>query len=480
MSPLRSLLLRAGLALALLAPGLPAREPQAFLPTRSSDPMHWGTFISCVQTFERFLGPRLPEWAVHTRILSYTARRPLYDGAGRPLLDARGLPMTAPIHLSGRVFFPPVWRMRGAGPMPVVIYSHGTSLLKDAVASEFGGHEWIFGAAAAAYYGFAVAMPDQPGMGGDGQAYHPFCHGRSLAYAVVDAIPAIRRAFGEDPFLAQNGYAWDGRIFLMGYSEGGYASLAAAREMETHREDFQGPRGFMLAGSACMAGPFDISGTTRRRILQPMAAYQHPFFIPYVVLGYHEVYGRIMDPLEVLSPELLRTGEDGNIQEWCNGFTDGLVVDELIAQRLKVPIGGVVLRDLLNPAWAASVLEDPAFAAGPLQDILRENDLGPGWTPSRPILFTQSPDDQVVPIANTLEVMGTLEAALRERGQDPQGLLQFRPFCRPGSGVGHVRGVFLGIPKAFDWIYRGMPDETAEEAAPGETGYTEDFISALP
>ena len=68
--------------------------------------------------------------------------------------------------------------------------------------SEYGGHEWILGAAAAAYYGFAVAMPDQPGMGGDSQAYHPFCHGKSLAYSTLDALPALERLVGDPGDLA--------------------------------------------------------------------------------------------------------------------------------------------------------------------------------------------------------------------------------------------------------------------------------------
>lgn len=476
MPSLRSLFLGAGFAVALATPpGLLAREPQALLPTRSNDPMHWGTFISCARVFEQFVGPHLPDWAVHTQVLSYASRKPRYDEAGRPLLDAQGRRVTEPIHLSGRVFYPPAWRMRPDRRMPIVIYSQGTTLLKDAVASEFGGHEWMFAAAAAAYYGFAVAMPDPPGMGGDGQAYHPYCHAQSLAYAVVDSIPAIRGTFREDPYLVRNGYAWDGRVFLMGYSEGGFASLAAAREMETHREDFTGERGFMLAGSACMAGPFDLPGTMRRRILQPGTAFDHPFFIPYFVLGYHEVYGRLWDPLEVLKPELLRTEDDGNLLSWCNGFTDGLVVNERIAIRMKVPIGGVVLRDMLNPEWTARVLDDPAFESGPLRDVLRENDPGLGWAPTRPILFAQSPEDRVVPLGNTLAAMASLAATARERGQDTRGLLQFQLLCRPGSSIGHVAGAFLGIPKALDWIYRGMPDESQELA-----GYDLDPAPALP
>lgn len=443
-----------GVALAILATPLGAQPPQTLLPTRPGDPACWGTFIACAQFVEQWAGPRMPDWVVHSSLLSYSARKPLYGDLGRPLLDDRGQQRTASIHQSGRVFFPPAWRVGGSRRMPIVIYSHGTTLLKEGVPSEFGGHEWILGAAAAAYYGFAVAMPDQPGMGGDGTSFHPYCHGKSLAYAIVDGIQAIRDRFAEDPYVAANNYEWDGRIFLMGYSEGGYGSLAAAREMETHRAEYGGDAGFQLAGSACMAGPFDISGTTRRQILARDQPFKHPFFLPYVLLGYNAVYGRVMDPLETLTPRLLATREDGNILQWVNGFTDGTLVDGRIAARMGRAPGTVVLRDLLNPDWAARELEDPAFATSPMKGILEENDVAAGWTPTRPILFCQSPDDRDVPLENTLTARWLLEGEVRKEGPVPAGLFTFLPLGRPGDGITHVKGALLAIPAAFDWIYR--------------------------
>ncbi|MCK7491427.1 MAG: hypothetical protein MZW92_06745 [Comamonadaceae bacterium] len=48
----------------------------------------------------------------------------------------------------------------------------------------------------------------------------------------------------------------DGRIFPAGYSEGGYATMAAQREIETlHAGEFA------ITASAPAAGPYDLSGT---------------------------------------------------------------------------------------------------------------------------------------------------------------------------------------------------------------------------
>lgn len=450
MSPLPRLAL-ACLATGLLSLPLPARDAPAFLPASFRQPLSLADFITCLEWVEERAGPELPAWVVRSRAFGYPSRRPLYDAQGRPVLDGRGEPATVPTRQSGRLFLPPAWRVEAGARVPLVIYCHGTSLLKDAVASEFGGHEWMLGAAAAAYYGFAVAMPDGPGMGADGTAYHPFCHGRSLAYAAVDAIPALRAALQGDPASLGGGLVWDGGVYLMGYSEGGYAALAAAREMETHKGAYGGEGDFILKGSACMAGPFDISGTIRHHILDEDRGFGHPFFLPYVVCGYHSIYGEIMDPLRVLSEKLLWSSEDGSVLRWVNGNLDGLVADQLIARRLGTDAASLHGTELLSPAWTARNLADPAWPGSPIRAILEENDVHKGWTPTRPILFCQSPDDEDVPEGNTLAALDALGAALRREGRDPSSLLSYRPLPR---GTTHLQGALETIPIALDWIWR--------------------------
>jgi pimeloyl-ACP methyl ester carboxylesterase len=357
---------------------------------------------------------------------------------------------------SGRVFFPPSLRLLGRSRrLPLVLYTHATMLEKIQVPSEYGGHEWILGAAAALYYGFAVAMPDQPGMGGDSQAYHPFCHGKSLAYATLDALPALERLVREDPYLSQRNYGWDGRLYLMGYSEGAYTALASVKELEAHPEAYRGP--FTLQGSACMAGPFDLSGTTRKDIINPVRPYRHCFYLPYVIMAYQGIYGDLLDPRQAFAPALLEEREDGNLVQWVDGCLDGLAVDALIGRRLGVPGDAVVLRSILNPDWVARELDDPAYATSGVRKLLLENDLWGGWRPTRPILFCQSEGDHDVSIQNTLTTMAGLGAEIRKAGADPARLLAFLPIGAASDHITHVQGALVAIPAAFNWIYSGMP-----------------------
>ncbi|MDR3673621.1 MAG: hypothetical protein P4L36_22445 [Holophaga sp.] len=460
MTLLNRMLRTLGLALALagLAPAAPPRLPQTLLPTRLDDPACWSSFAQCLEYLEHWAGREVPDWVVHSAVIQYSARRPLYDGSGNPRLDAGGKQLCAMVPESGRVFFPPSWRLLGRSRrLPLVLYAHATMLEKIQVASQYGGHEWILGAAAALYYGFAVAMPDQPGMGGDAQGFHPFCHRKSLAYAILDAVPALARLVREDPWLQQRDYGWDGRLYLMGYSEGAYTAMASVMELETHPETDLGPFRFM--GSACMAGPFDLSGTTRLDIIDPLMPYQHSFYLPYVIMAYQSIYGDPLDPLATFAPALMEEREDGNLVQWVDGSLDGLTVDALIGRRLGVPGDAVVLRSILNPAWLARELDDPAYATSRIHKLLRENDLCSGWRPTHPILFCQSLDDRDVSLKNTVTTMAGLGVEIRKAGGDPARLLAFLPIGDVSDHITHIQGALVAIPAAFNWIYSGMPME---------------------
>jgi hypothetical protein len=425
----------------LLCPGPPGPE--------AGGPAGWTSYQDCLATIQAW-GAALPDWIVHSWPLSYPARKPVYDAAGHPVLDPQGGQATVPVTLTGRMFFPPAWRVALGGSLPLVVYSHATELRKDAVPSAFGGNEWMLGAAAAAWFGLAVAMPDLPGMGGDGASFHPFCHARSLAYAVVDSIPASRAAFAADPFPAAHGYSWDGRLFLMGYSEGGYTTLATVRELEARGDP-------TLAGSACMAGPFDLSGAMRATFIDPAVRYPRSYYLPYFVLGYHAVYGPRLDPLEVFAPVLLAPGADGDILAWCDGSQGGEAVDGAVGRRLDQPPEAVNLRRMFNPPWLARELDDPAYAASPVHALLAENDLCGGWAPTRPILFRHSPDDVNIPYANTLTTLDQLGQAIRAAGGDPDAILLSLPIGAPGDHISHTEGALIAIPSAFAWFYYGMP-----------------------
>jgi hypothetical protein len=412
-------------------------------------PERWARFEDCLAAVRR--ESAWPQRLVPSEPLAYPSRRPRMDAAGQPVPGAPGRPATVPAAFTGRLFVPPAWRVARGTAVPLVVYAHGTELRKEAVPSRFGGQEWAVGAAAAAWYGFPVAMPDLPGMGGDAGAYHPYCHARSLAYAVVDCVPAALAAL-----RAQGRLDWDGRLFLVGYSEGGYAALAAVKELETHRGAYAAA-GIRLTGSACMAGPFDLSGAMRAAFIEKVRRYSRAYYLPYIVRGYHAVYGPRLDPREVLAPALLAEGADGGLLAWTDGSRDGEAVDAALGARLGMEPEAISLRALFDPAWLERELDDPAYATSATRALLAENDLWGGWTPTRPILFRHSPDDANVPYDNSRVARERLAQAARAAGTDPDRFLHLVPVGRDGDGISHPAAAWIALPSAFGWFRDGMP-----------------------
>jgi len=267
----------------------------------------------------------------------------------------------------------------------------------------------------------------------------------------------MQARFAADPYLVAGGYAWDGRLFVLGYSEGGYTALAAVKELETHAAEYAAKGNIRLTGSACMAGPFDLSGIARLGLVQPGGACDLDFFLPYLLVAYHHVYGPRLELRDVFVPALLETREDGNILSWLDGCLDGLRVNDLIARRLGRSSNRLPFRDLLNPAWVARELDDPAYETSATHRILRENDLHRGWAPTAPILFCHSPMDDDVSFQQTVETMDSLGAEILKAGGDPARLLILKPIGGRKDAITHIQAIPKALATAFGWIYDGMP-----------------------
>ncbi|RMF64066.1 MAG: hypothetical protein D6746_02180 [Bacteroidetes bacterium] len=263
-------------------------------------------------------------------------------------------------------------RPRGVVPaLPLVSYQHGTIVRKADVASiqGTGAAEALVGVLFATT-GYLAVMPDYLGLG-TSEGLHPYVHAASLATAVVDMLRAGRH------FAEQEGLRLDGRVFLIGYSEGGYATAAAQRLIEaTYPDEFD------LAASAPMAGNYDMSGTMAELMLRP-EPYPAPFFLPYTLLAYDLVYDLWDDPSEVFVAPY-----DTRLPVLFDGTRSSAEID---AELPAVPI------EMLQPAYVEAFRNDTSH---PLWQALRDNDLL-DWTPQAPTRLYHCTGDDLVPYANT-------------------------------------------------------------------------------
>ncbi len=257
-----------------------------------------------------------------------------------------------------------------SGALPLVSYQHGTVAKKDAVASLQGTEDAeALVAVAFATDGYAAVMPDYLGLGLS-PGLHPFVHAASLATSVVDALRAVRH------YAKREDVALDGRVFLMGYSEGGYATAAAQRHIEARHADE-----FNLAASAPMAAPWDLSGVMVD-VFRSEQAYRAPFFLPYVLLAYNDAYGIEEDLSKVFVAPYDRT-----LPGLFDGSRSGGDIDRELPE---------VPREMLTQPFIAAFDAPDPF---PWRDRLRENDLL-AWAPTTRTRVFHCVNDDLIPFAS--------------------------------------------------------------------------------
>jgi pimeloyl-ACP methyl ester carboxylesterase len=173
------------------------------------------------------------------------------------------------VPLSGLLALP-----RGIVARRLVSFQHGTTTTRTAVPSKPDG-TGIATAITFAGNGYALVVPDFPGLG-DSPGRHPYYVADAIAPAIVAMIEAAQQldAVPKAP------------VFLSGFSEGAWASLATLRILEG--------KGTKVLGSALVAGAYDL-----RRVSLPASmkggSSTYSLYLAYAAWGQSEYYGHPLD-----------------------------------------------------------------------------------------------------------------------------------------------------------------------------------------
>lgn len=278
--------------------------------------------------------------------------------------DAFGNPTTA----SG-VIGVPLGIQAGA---PLLSFQHGTISSRaqaPSIALEETGADfalYLMGAR-----GYLVVVPDYLGFG-ENSGLHPFMHAKTLAWSVIDLIRAVRT------LAADNGYPLNEQLFLAGYSEGGYATMATQREIETYHADE-----LTITASAPMAGAYDLSGTMLQQVLSgdPLPK---PMYFPYVLLAYNAIYGFDDDITNLLNGELAET-----IVKLFDGTHDSDTIDSALPPNPEELFASTLITTLKSGSYH------------PLKIALENNDVY-RWTPASPTRLYHCLNDERVPYENSV------------------------------------------------------------------------------
>ena len=80
-------------------------------------------------------------------------------------------------------------------------------------------------------------------------------------------------------FLFKKSDKYNNQLFIAGYSEGGYATMATVKEIEENYNDIN------ITMSFPMAGAYDLSGTMVELMLSE-EVYPDPFYLPFFIPPY--------------------------------------------------------------------------------------------------------------------------------------------------------------------------------------------------
>ena len=276
--------------------------------------------------------------------------------------------------LSGLVIIP----HSSTEAFPILTYQHGTVILDSQAPSTTGisadNLEIFLISLITAPSGFITVIPDYTGIG-DPDKYHPYIIANSHTQALVNMIRGVKQLSIE--LEGNDGFQFNDQLFLAGYSDGGYATLASQKGIQIDYSDE-----LSVTASFPMAGPYDLSGTMVDYFFSE-PEYTQPYYVPYVLTSHLWYYqGLDVDFAEYFEPFWADT-----LPSLFDGTHSGSEINELMPENPLDILLDDVLEEFEN--------DEGHF----FRQSLEENTLL-DWVPESPTYFYHGMGDDIVPYQN--------------------------------------------------------------------------------
>jgi pimeloyl-ACP methyl ester carboxylesterase len=286
---------------------------------------------------------------------------------------------------------------RSMSDMPVLSFQHGTLLTKKEAPSASWGPELAYATLFAAT-GYITLVPDLPGMGLASlhkNDLHPYCQSKPIGYACADMLKTLGQSNFYNDFYYPDRWITgakfsrsNGRVFLTGYSEGGYATMALFKELSQNSASYPG---LGVIAVAAQAGPYSLSNVMRKKL---MADSEFPvfYFAPYLIATLNKTTDLNYSPAELFAPSYTE------LYNLIDGYHSDKEVDKYEPSSKKP-------RDIFETGIRAQM----DAGTGKFYEKLRENDLDSGWTmnPSTKVMLIHGTNDDCVPSDNSRKMKET-------------------------------------------------------------------------
>lgn len=269
-----------------------------------------------------------------------------------------------PIKASGVLFIPQGLK----DPAPLISLQHGTEFVKSEAPSVTNTPTGMELFAAAGYVAF---MPDFIGYGESQQVFHPYYDEASSAVCVIDLIKAVRE------YLSEHEILFNDQLFLAGYSEGGYVTLAAAKEI-----DVNAVHGLKVTAVAAGAGGYDLSAMLQT--ITQATQYSYPSYLAFILKAYNKTYDWNKSSMYFFN-EPYATAVD----TYLNGQYSGSFINNKLTTDVQ---------SLLNQEFLERLKQTEGETI--LKNALADNSIA-GWKTDIPILLYHGTNDEIIPFSNS-------------------------------------------------------------------------------
>src|ERR1700722_19841200 len=171
-----------------------------------------------------------------------------------------------------------------SGPHPIILYAHGTTPDRNfniADLTSSSNDEGLLLAALFAASGYIVVAPNYAGYDTSTLTYHPYLDADQQSKDMIDALTAARTAL---PLLPASSVADNNKLFVTGYSQGGFVAMATHRALQA--------AGATVTASAPMSGPYTLAAFGDE-IFYGQVPFSAPENLTLLIESYQHAYGNI-------------------------------------------------------------------------------------------------------------------------------------------------------------------------------------------
>jgi len=261
------------------------------------------------------------------------------------------------------------------GPFPLVSYTRGTDIdqkrsLANPADTETGALAAFF-----ASQGKVVVATDYLGYGKSNYGFHPYLHADSQATTSIDAMRAARR------LASARNVPLSGAVLLYGYSQGGHASMATHRAIESSAALSDE---FRIVAAAHGAAPAGLKSAVANS--PPTVSGQ--FFVPFFITAWQKIYGGIYTSTSEVFKAPFAADIDSVFLSRNYNFTSALTNGKLPA---SAPPDWYTA--LFTDQFRSRYQSDPALLAAAEKNDFFEAQ----WSPKAPTMLCAGSGDPTVP-----------------------------------------------------------------------------------